>query len=183
MLSAIVAVGRNGEIGQGGSLPWPRLPADMKWFRACTLHKPVIMGRKTWESLPNVPLPSRENIVMTRKWPGVEGPVTMLGCDLVKTPEAAVRAAEDYRAKEAVVIGGAAVYRAMMPLIDRIWLTRIDAEYPDADSFFPCPLPAAEWDERPCYDRWFADAESGLRMGFYEYSRRPRIDEPAGVAS
>lgn len=172
-ISAIVAVGQNGEIGRGGAMPWPHLRKDMRWFAERTRGKPVIMGRKTWDSLPSSPLPGRPNIVLTRSWPGRSGPIRQLGCDLVSHPEEALDAARDYLATEVFVIGGASVYRAFLPMMTTIYLTKVDGSYQGADAFFPYPLPAAQWEEHACHDRWFADPDSGLRFGFYRYIRRP----------
>lgn len=125
--SFVVAVARNGVIGHTNGLPW-RLPADLAFFRRLTMGHPVVMGRKTYESIGR-PLPGRLNIVVTRS-PGFRAP----GCTVVDSLEAAYRAAGD--ASEVFVIGGAQIYEAAFPTADRIYLTEVDAEI-EGDTFFP----------------------------------------------
>ena len=133
----IAAVARNGVIGAGGRLPW-KLPADLARFKALTLGKPVIMGRRTWQSLGRA-LPGRRNIVIThegdRFW--------ARGATVVCHPTAALAAAAG--AEEAMIIGGSSVYAFFLPLADRIYLTRVDAE-PQGDAFFP-ELDLSRWRE------------------------------------
>jgi dihydrofolate reductase len=173
ILSAIAAVGRNGEIGRGGSLPWPRLPEDLRWFVRHTRCKAVIMGRVTWQGLPARPLPFRRNIVLSRHWPDEPGPDSPLDCEPARTPVeailAALRHAEGADHPEAVVIGGAETYRLFWPLLDRLYLTKIDADFPGADASFPA-VSASEWTEREC--RWERDGT--FRLGFYVYERTDR---------
>jgi len=117
MISLVYAVSENGVIGRDGGLPW-HVPSELKHFKSVTLGKPVIMGRKTWESLPRRPLPGRLNIVMTRDENfGPEGAV------VAGDVNGALAFAQD--AAEACVIGGADVFKAFMPLARRIYLTRI----------------------------------------------------------
>ncbi|MCA9973391.1 MAG: dihydrofolate reductase [Anaerolineales bacterium] len=139
LISLVVALDRNGVIGVNGRLPW-RLPDDMARFRALTLGKPVVMGRKTYESIPARfrPLPGRHNIVVTRN-PAYAAP----GATVVSSPEAALAAAGD--APEVMIGGGAALYAAFLPRADRLYLTRVDAAYA-GDTFFP-PLDPAAWRE------------------------------------
>ena len=129
-LVLIAAVARNGVIGRGGGLPW-RLPEDMAHFRRVTTGCPVIMGRKTWESLPPKfrPLPGRRNIVATRQ-PGWRAD----GATVVADLDAAISAAGD--APRAFVIGGAELYAAALPRADRLLLTEIDASA-EGDAHFP----------------------------------------------
>jgi dihydrofolate reductase len=141
-ISLVVAVALNGVIGKDGRLPW-RLPSDLKRFRALTMGKPVIMGRKTFQSLAK-PLDGRDNIVVTRDPAFVAG-----GAVAVASFEAALTVARE-RAQargvdEIMVIGGAEVYRTALPLADRIYLTRVHAA-PDGDTLFPEPDPA-DWRE------------------------------------
>jgi dihydrofolate reductase len=137
VISLIVAVANNGVIGNKGALPW-RIPEDMRWFRMHTLGKPIIMGRKTWDSLPKKPLPGRPNIVMTatQGWSD-EGAITAHDWDQ------AIAAAGD--AAEIVVIGGAAIYAMALPVADRIYLTNVGLS-PEGDAFMP-PLARDEWRE------------------------------------
>ncbi|MDE2088816.1 MAG: type 3 dihydrofolate reductase [Gammaproteobacteria bacterium] len=127
MISLVVAMAENRVIGKDNQLPW-RLPADLKRFRAVTLGKPVLMGRKTYESI-GKPLPGRTNIVVTH-----EAEFRAPGCVVVHTPEAALAAAGD--SPEAMVIGGASFYRQMLPRADRLYLTVIHARF-EGDAFFP----------------------------------------------
>jgi dihydrofolate reductase len=141
-ISLIVAVALNGVIGRDGKLPW-RIPSDLKRFRQLTMGKPVIMGRRTFQSLAK-PLDGRHNIVVTRDPAFVAG-----GAVAVASFEAALRVARE-RAQargvdEIMVIGGAEIYRTALPLANRIYLTRVHAA-PDGDTFFPEP-DGANWRE------------------------------------
>ena len=127
MISLIVAASTNNVIGADGDLPW-RLSDDLKRFKAVTMGKPIVMGRKTCESIGR-PLPGRQNIVITR-----QNNFTADGCDVVQSTAEAVEVAGD--ADEIMVIGGSQIYAAFLPLADRIYLTRVHAEV-DGDAFFP----------------------------------------------
>jgi dihydrofolate reductase len=135
-LALVVAMARNRVIGRGNALPW-HLPEDLKHFKALTLGKPILMGRKTFEAIGR-PLPGRDNLVLTRErdWraDGVNA-VHLLD-------EALERAAQ---ASELMVIGGAEVYRLTLPLAQCIYLTEVLAEV-QGDTFFP-PLDVADWRE------------------------------------
>lgn len=132
MLSIIAAIGRNRELGKGNDLLW-KIPDDLKRFKELTAGHPIIMGRKTYESLPRRPLPGRTNIVITRdtKWTS-EGTLTAESID-----EALGMAAFAEGGEETFVIGGAQIYALALPAADTLYLTLIDAEAPDADTFFP----------------------------------------------
>ena len=146
MISLIVAVSTNNVIGADGDLPW-RLSDDLKRFKAATMGKPIVMGRKTYESIGR-PLPGRQNIVITR-----QGDFTADGCDVVQSTAEAVEVAEG--ADEIMVIGGSQIYAAFLPLAERIYLTRVHTEA-DGDLFFP-PLVKEEWRESAS-ERYDADA-------------------------
>lgn len=133
----IYARAANGTIGREGDLPW-RLPADLKHFKALTLGKPMIMGRKTFDSLPGL-LPGRRHIVLTRGEGLGEG-VERAGS--IEEALALASAAND--TGEIAVIGGAAIYALFMPLADRIELTQIHADY-EGDTIMPAP--GADWAE------------------------------------
>lgn len=130
-LSLIAAVARHNAIGRRNELLWHE-SADQKRFRAVTMGSPVIMGRRTWDSLPARfrPLPGRLNIVLTRdpSW-RAEGAVRVASLD-----EALAHAGS---AAKVFVIGGAQLYEMALPRADELVLTEIDAEFPDADTFFP----------------------------------------------
>ncbi len=132
-LTLIAAVARNGVIGRGGGLPW-RLSGDLQRFKAATLGHPVIMGRKTWESIGR-PLPGRLKIVVTRHPDQGQGADRVAG-----SLDDALRAAGG--AEEVFVIGGAELYRAALPRADRLQLTRVLAEV-EGDTRFPTFDPAA----------------------------------------
>ena len=127
IISLIVAMGRNRVIGKDNALPW-KLPADMKRFREITTGKPVIMGRKTFESIGHA-LPKRTNIVMTR-----DADFRTDGCIVVHSPEDALHAAMG--AEEAVVIGGSSVFEQFLPKIGRMYLTIINEDF-EGQSLFP----------------------------------------------
>jgi dihydrofolate reductase len=131
IVSLVVAKGQNGVIGANGRLPWPHLAEDMRRFFQLTVGKPVIMGRRTYESLPNEkrPLRNRINIVLTTNRECVAP-----GCILAHSVDEALAAAGD--AAEVMVIGGATVFRLFLPLADRIYLTSIQRPF-DGDTFFP----------------------------------------------
>lgn len=130
----IYARAANGAIGLDGDLPW-RLPADLKHFKALTLGKPMIMGRKTFESLPGL-LPGRRHIVLTR-----DAGWAAEGAQTAATLDDAVTLAD---AETIAIIGGAAVFEAFLPRADRVELTQIHADY-DGDTFMPELGP--EWHE------------------------------------
>jgi dihydrofolate reductase len=138
--SIIVAVAENGVIGSGNRLPW-RLPDDLKRFKALSLGKPIVMGRKTFDSIGR-PLPGRLNIVISRQ-PGLEIP----GCRVVTSIEQAVSVAveADPATAELVIVGGAEIYRQVLPQVQVIHLTRVHANV-DGDVVFP-ELREQEWRE------------------------------------
>jgi dihydrofolate reductase len=137
MISFVVAVSRNGVIGREGGLPW-HISSDLKRFKEITMGKPVIMGRKTWDSLPRKPLPGRRNIVITR-----QPDFAAEGAEVVATPEAALGLCAG--APEVAVIGGGEVYRLFWPMVDRLYLTEVDLEV-EGDTHFP-DLDPAQWRE------------------------------------
>jgi dihydrofolate reductase len=136
-LALVVAMAENRVIGKGGTLPW-RIPEDMKWFRAITMGKPCIMGRKTWESLPKRPLPGRINIVVTR-----DLAYQAAGAVVVTSLAEAISVAAQESPDEIIVIGGAQIYSEALKRADRIYLTRVHKAF-DGDVFFPA-LDEADW--------------------------------------
>lgn len=123
----IVAASANNVIGVDGGLPW-RLSEDLRRFKEITLGKPMIMGRLTFESIGKT-LPGRRSIVITR-----QANYEAEGCDVVTTMDAALELASD--ADEVMIIGGGKVYEQLLPMTDRIYLTRVHADF-DGDTFFP----------------------------------------------
>ncbi len=161
MISLIAALARNRAIGKNGQLLW-HLPEDMRHFRETTRGKPVIMGRKTWESLPDSfrPLPGRHNIVISRN-PAYVAP----GATLVSSLNDAMREAGE--ALEVFVIGGAELYRQALPIADRLYLTEIAEDF-DGDVFFPDVRPEV-WEE---ISRTARQGTSGPAFSFVAYRRR-----------
>ena len=141
-LTLVVAIARNNVIGRDGALPW-RLSSDMKRFKATTMGKPVLMGRKTWDSLPKKPLPGRQNLVLTRDADFVaEG--AWVYTDLTAMLAAGRAMAEAAGAEEACVIGGAQLYNAVLPQADRIILTEVNLA-PEGDARLDLDL--SQWRE------------------------------------
>ncbi|NOT41147.1 MAG: dihydrofolate reductase [Alphaproteobacteria bacterium] len=139
VIALIVAVAENSVIGRDGKLPW-RIPEDMKWFKARTAGRPMIMGRKTWESFPKRPLPGRTNIVITR-----DASYRADGAVVVASLQAALDVAYGEQPEEIIVIGGAEIYRAALPFARRIYLTSVHGESA-GDTHFPA-LDRDEWVE------------------------------------
>ncbi len=141
-LALIWAMARNRTIGRNNALPW-YLPEDLKYFKRVTLGKPVIMGRKTWDSIGR-PLPGRTNIVITR-----DAGFQAAGARVVGSLDEALALAEKIclidGAEEAVVIGGAQIYALALPRADRLYLTQVHAEV-EGDAHFP-PLDLDKWEE------------------------------------
>lgn len=137
-ISLIVAMDRNRVIGTDNRLPW-HLPADLKHFRALTIGKPVLMGRKTYQSI-GKPLAKRENIVLSRQLDFVAP-----GCQVVRSIEEAMALVRTQGAEELMVIGGAQLYVAMLPLADRLYITEIDTAVA-GDARFP-PIDPSQWHE------------------------------------
>jgi len=135
-LTLIAAVGTNGVIGVAGGLPW-RLPADLQHFKALTLGKPVLMGRRTWDSLGR-PLPGRRNLVVTR-----QAGFAAAGAEVFATVEAALMAVADQ--PEVMVIGGGELYKQLLPQAAVLELTEVAATL-EGDAFFPA-FDAAIWPE------------------------------------
>jgi dihydrofolate reductase len=131
MITFYLARATNGVIGRDGQLPW-RIPADLKRFKALTMGKPMVMGRKTFESFPS-PLPGRRHIVLTR------GDWTAKGAEVAHSVEEALAMAGD----DVAVIGGAQIYAQLLPDADRIELTEVHAE-PEGDATVP---PFDGWQE------------------------------------
>ena len=138
-----VARARNGVIGRDGDLPW-RLASDMAHFKALTLGKPVIMGRKTWDSLPRRPLPGRTNIVLTRDG-SFEPTKAVRSEDFSEAVQMAREQAEEDGVNEVCVIGGAALFALALPKAGRIYLTEVEADVP-GDVHFP-PFDESGWIE------------------------------------
>jgi dihydrofolate reductase len=159
LVSIVVAMDERNAIGRAGGLPW-RLPDDLRRFKALTLGKPVVMGRRTWDSIGR-PLPGRHNLVVTRQ-PGL----VFEGATVVASLDEAFEAAGEV--PEVCVIGGAQIYQAALPVTDVVHLTRVHATF-DADTFFP-PL-GSQWQETSRADHP-ADDRHAWAYSFIELRRR-----------
>ena len=160
-ISVIAVLGRNNEIGKGNNLLC-RLPADLKRFKEITLGHTVIMGRKTFESLPKGALPNRRNIVISRN------------------PELSIEDVEIFSSldhaflktineEEVFIIGGAQIYSQALPIADKLYITRIYASFPDADVFFP-PVNWNDWKET-FRETLPADEKNPYPITFVEYEK------------
>ena len=138
-ISFVVAMDRNRLIGQGSGLPW-RLPDEIRRFKEITMGHPVLMGRKTYETIPQKfrPLPGRTNIILTRQQE-YDAP----GCIVVHSLQEALSAVSPE--EELMVIGGSQLFDALLPIVDRLYLTEIDDEY-EGDVYFPA-LDMNQWRE------------------------------------
>ena len=161
MISLIAAVASNRAIGKGNQLLW-HLPEDMRYFRETTRGKPVIMGRRTWESLPDAfrPLPGRHNLVVSRN-----PAYAATGATLVTSLDEAIQKAGE--TNEVFVIGGAELYRQALPLADRLYLTEVSGDF-EGDAFFP-QVPTSDWQE---IVRKAQTTASPLAYSFAIYLRR-----------
>ncbi len=163
MVSLIWAMSDDRVIGKDNRLPW-RLPEDMRWFRRHTLGKPVVMGRRTFESFGANPLPERRNIVLTR-----ERGYRAAGAQVVHSVEEALTAAEP--AAEVMVIGGEELYRQMLPRARRLYMTLVHGSF-EGDTLFP-EFDRSKW--REVEGREFdADERNRWPYGFYILERRER---------
>lgn len=142
-IALVAARARNGVIGRGGALPW-RLRSDLALFKATTLGKPVIMGRKTWDSLPKKPLPGRLNIVLTRDL-SFEPKGAVAVQSFAEAVSMAREQAEEDGASEVCVIGGAELYAIALPRAARLYLTEVDLDI-EGDARFPA-FDEAAWRE------------------------------------
>lgn len=161
-LTLIAAVARNGVIGGNNALPW-HLPEDLRHFKALTTGHAVIMGRKTWESLPERfrPLPGRLNIVVTRN-----ADYRAAGATVAHSLAEAQKVGAGGTATALFVIGGAELYAHALPLAERLELTEIAADF-SGDAFFP-PIDTAEWRETA---RISQHAAAGFDFSFVTYTR------------
>ena len=160
-ISFVVARARNGVIGRDNRIPW-RIPEDMRRFKAITMGKPLVMGRKTWDSLPKKPLPGRTNIVVTR-----DRNFAAEGAVVVHSVEEALARAQAEKPDEIAVIGGAEIYAALLPRATRVHLTEVDLD-PEGDASMP-GFDAAVWRE---VSREAHQAPDGLRYAYVTLERR-----------
>ena len=158
-VNLIVAIGKDGAIGKEGILIW-KISEDLKRFKSLTTGHPVIMGRKTWESLPKKPLPNRRNIVLTR-----QKDFSAEGAETVASIDEALKLTDG---EKPFVIGGAEIYRQFLPFTTTLYLTEVDSTCEDADAFLHLPID----------DKWQIKEESdtattpdGIEYKYVTYSR------------
>jgi len=161
IVSIIVALGKNNEIGKDNQLLC-RLPSDLKHFKAITSGHTVIMGRKTFESLPNGALPNRRNIIISRN--------TQLAIDGAEVYSSLDHALlKCINETEVFITGGAQIYAQALPVADKLYITRIHAAFPEADAFFP-PIARTIWKETG-RETFLADEKNPYSFTFLEYEK------------
>lgn len=161
-LTLIVARARNGVIGRNGGLPW-KLPEDLQFFKRTTMGHPIVMGRKTWDSIGR-PLPGRRSIVVTRN-----AAFAAPGAEVVPSLADALRVASD--AQEVFVIGGGELYAAAAAMVDRMIVTELDADF-EGDTLFPPPDPR-DW-IAVGREHNAANANRPFAFDWVTYHRRPQ---------
>lgn len=173
-LAIIVAASRNGVIGRNNQLPW-HLPQDLKYFKAVTFGKPVIMGRKTYESIGR-PLPGRTNIVITRdaQWSAVEGVIVVNSVEKALGEAQKVLGEALSPINEAMVIGGAEIYRLTLGVADKVYLTRVNCDV-EGDAWFP----SLDQDCWALESSVPGDPEAEIQHDFLVYKRTFQSDKRA----
>ena len=170
-MTIIVSIGENNEIGRSGDLCW-HIREDLRHFKAITMGHPVIMGRKTWQSLPKKPLPGRLNIVISSQSIDFDGDGLAIAARGLE--EALEIAGQESKAAgmdaEPFIIGGASIYARALPKADRLEITRILASDPEADTFFPL-FSEEEWRLADHSDTF--KSESGVEYRYETWLRRP----------
>lgn len=165
-ISIIVAVSSNNAIGKQNDLLW-HLPNDLKFFKNTTWGMPIVMGRKTYESIAKQPLPGRFNIVVTKQ---LDYDPKSEKVSVVGSLEEAIQKASEHNCKEIFIAGGGEIYNLAMPLTQRIYLTRIHANFPDAEIFFP-PINLDEWTCCKNLD-FFSDQKHAYDYSFQIWERK-----------
>ena len=158
-LSIITAMDQNRLIGRDNALPW-HLPADLAFFKKTTLGKPILMGRKTYESIGR-PLPGRQNIIISR-----DPEYQVEGCDSATSIEQALSMIENN--PEAMLIGGSSLYQQTIDLADKLYITYIHSQF-EGDAWFP-EIPPQNWIES-ARENHFADDNNVYDYSFVTYSR------------
>ncbi len=162
-ISAVVAMAHNNVIGRENGLPW-HLSADLKMFKKRTMGHHIIMGRKTYESI-GKPLPGRTSVIITR-----DKSYFQPGCKIAYSIEEALKIAHENGDDEAMIIGGGTIYKDSLAYCDKIYLTEIETEISDGDTFFP-EINPAEWVEVK-RENFSADDKNPYNYSFVEYERR-----------
>jgi dihydrofolate reductase len=156
MINIIVAISDNYAIGRKGDMPW-HISADLKFFKATTTGYPVVMGRKTWESIGSKPLPNRDNYIISRSMECAVGATVIKSLSEIPSD------------KDIFIIGGGQIYRDVMNIADRLYITHVHTTIDDADTFFPLINPL-EWRQIQSSDL-LTDEKSGLEFQFVTYER------------
>lgn len=164
-MSIVVAQAENRAIGVDGGMPW-HLGGDLRRFKALTMGHPIVMGRRTWESLPKHPLAGRRNIVLSQS----EG-FSPEGAEVARSVNDLLRMVKDCD-DEVFIIGGGRLYSLLMPWASRLYVTWVHAEYKQADTFFPV-IDLSEFTLVHQSERTLDEA-SGLEYSFAEYDRKYR---------
>lgn len=166
-----MAVAANNAIGRGNRLLW-HLSQDLKYFKEVTTGHPVVMGRKTYESIGR-PLPGRRNIVLTRSGKlgnvQIKNPATTT-LEAISGIEEFLKLAQEAPQEEFFIVGGGELYRTMLPYADKLYITHIEATVEDADTFFPQIEPEI-WSLERCSQR-YSDQENNLEFRFALYTRK-----------
>lgn len=160
MITIIAAITRDRALGRGGDMIY-HISDDLKRFKTLTMGYPIIMGRRTFESFPNGPLPGRRNMVITRS-----DNYTADGIEIYHTLADAIEASKD----DAFVIGGGEVYAQAMPVADCLHITEIDVDSENADTFFP-EIDGSQW-QLVHTGEWITDKRNGVRFRYCEYLRK-----------
>lgn len=160
IISLVVAMAKNRVIGFKGDMPW-RMPVDLQHFKRVTMGKPIIMGRKTFDSI-GKPLPGRRNVVISR-----QASLSISGCEVFNSLDTALDALSDE--PEVMIIGGGNVYQQAMPTVEKLYVTLIDAE-PEGDTFFPA-WNESEWREIS-REQCEKDEKNDYSCAFVQLARR-----------
>jgi dihydrofolate reductase len=164
LLSAVVAASENNAIGKDNKLLW-HLPNDLKFFKNITWAMPVLMGRKSFESINSKPLKGRFNIIITR-----QTDFSAEGVAVAKSIDDAIAIAQQHDYKELMILGGGEIYRLALPKTDRIYITRVHARFEDADAFFPA-IDESEW-ELTSNEDFFKDEKHAYDYSFQVWERK-----------
>ena len=163
MISAIVAVDNNWGIGYNGDL-LEHIPEDLKYFKELTTGHIVVMGRKTWDSLPKKPLKDRLNIVISSQPKEVLGDLSIR----ISMEEAKIRLALSSADEEWFIIGGGTIYKELLPICDRVYVTKILKDHKNVDTYFPDLDKSSEWEIDTCTD---LRTSGNINYAFLTYDR------------
>lgn len=167
MISAIVAIDENWGIGFNGEL-LEKIPEDMKWFRLLTHERTILMGRKTWDSLPEKPLPDRLNLVITRGERKFDNMTVFINMEEAKVR--AREAAKDHD-DEWFVIGGGQIYKELLPFCDRVYVTKIFKSHDNVDTYFPNLDEPEEWNTWKVVHQSKTKVYNDIMYQFWIYDR------------